>query len=88
VTVPITAIQIVAWTEIKPLNGVATVLPIHQIIGLEDWHAWKSEHGRIHHVVGGIYQDDIGIREISGYHRICVRSIAVIGMYFLCKSVY
>src|SRR5512139_108669 len=61
VTVPVAAVQIIARTEVKPLDGIAAVLPVYQIIGLENRYAGEDKHGCSNHVVGGIDQNDIRI---------------------------
>ena len=84
--IPVATRQIVAWTEIKARNGVAAVFPVDQIVGLQDRHPGEREHGGRNHVVCGIHQYDIWVREVGGYHRICEGSIAVVAAAFLAKS--
>ena len=56
---------------------VGEVLPIHQILGLQDLHAQKMEIG-CHHIVGIPYPDSVRIREIGIQDGIDIRSVALV----------
>jgi hypothetical protein len=87
VAIPVTAVQIITGAEIKPLNGIAAVLPIYEIIGLQYGYTWKDKHGRSDHVIGGIDQNEVRVRGIGGYYRISVGSVFVVTMIFLSDNI-
>ena len=83
VTVPVAAVQVVTFSEIEPLNRIAAILPVYQIVRFQNRNSGKNKHSSIDHVITGIRANYVRVREIGCYYRICVSSVSVIAAVFL-----
>src|SRR5512138_1055393 len=82
-TVAVAPGEVVARVKVEARNRVAAILPVDQVVRLQDRHPWEYEHRRRHHVIGIAYPYHIGIGKVGVDHRVCVSAVAVVAVPFL-----
>ena len=81
----LTIFKIITIRCLYPLQRIAAILPVHQIIRFQNGSSRKNEHSSGYHVVHITYTDYIRIREITEDDGIGICSIPIITMRLISE---
>ena len=81
--IPAATIEIIAFAEVEPGNCITAILPIYQVMRFKYCHTGKDEHRRCNHIISVSDTNDIRIREVGSYKRVCIGAITIVTMIFL-----
>ena len=76
--VMLTVQQVIGIVVQHLLQGIRAILPIHQVLRLQDSGTREVIHRGTHHVIDAIHKHDINVREVAIDDRIHIRSIALV----------
>jgi hypothetical protein len=65
--------------EIKAVEAIGNVLPMHQVFGMKDYQSWHGVHGSAGKIVVVAHAQDVGVAELIIEQRIRERAIAIVG---------
>jgi len=78
VCIPVAAIQIIAFAEIKPWHSIAAVFPINKVLRFYNGNSGKNKHGSRNHIICIVNKHYIRVREIGWYYGVGVGAVPVV----------
>ena len=65
--------------EVKTVEAIANVLPVHQVLGMKYHKSWNRVHGGTRQIVVVTHTDDIGITKLVVKQGIGKCAISIVG---------